>query len=96
MRVPPDNFSNKVVDLTAIFSALSALPSCERSRVAMSLASEILQYAAYETATDHAPDEVAEIVMIAAQLERSAVREKQRQTFEDAQAALGKRHLQSQ
>ena len=72
MTVPTDEFQNEVVDLQATFAALAALPPEDRVRQSMTLAAELLEYAAYEMAQEQAPGYVAEIILMAARLDRRA------------------------
>ncbi len=84
MTVPTDDISDKVVDLPAIFQSLSDLSSSQRVKTAMHVASQMLEYAAYEMAQDATPDDVADVILMAAQLDRSAQQFKNDQMFNTA------------
>ena len=72
MTVPTDDNINKVVDLQASFRALDNLAPEERVRAATLLASYFLEYAAYEMALARSPEEVSEIIVMAAKLDQAA------------------------
>ncbi|MFK7881061.1 hypothetical protein [Roseobacter sp.] len=74
MTVPTDNDCSKVVDLSDAFAALDGLPNAVRVQCAMQLASQFLEYAAYEMALDQGAGDVSEIIHMAARLDQAAQR----------------------
>jgi len=74
MTVPTDENLFKVVDLQASFDALDQFLPEERVRIAMQLASEFLEYAAYEMALEQSADDVSEIIHMSARLDQAAQR----------------------
>lgn len=74
MTVPEEDEASKVVDLSTAFAALDNLPSASRVQSAMLLASQFLEYAAYEMAMDQNASDVSEIIHMAARLDQAAQR----------------------
>ncbi len=55
-----------------VLAALDAQPEGLRAPAAISLASKLLEYAAYEVARDEPAGQVAQLILVAADLERRA------------------------
>lgn len=68
MAVSTEQILEKVVDLQALLRALEALDPEKRAEVALSIASQLIEFAAYEAATQQSPAHVAELIHIAAKL----------------------------
>ncbi|WP_299783508.1 hypothetical protein [uncultured Roseobacter sp.] len=74
MTVPTDDIPSEVVDLSTAFAALDGLPNQERVRIAMQIAAQFLEYAAFEMALEQSAGDVSEIIHMAARLDQAARR----------------------
>ncbi|XDA99637.1 hypothetical protein AB1M95_06945 [Sulfitobacter sp. LCG007] len=62
----------KLADFLSEISAISHLSPIVQIRTTMEAASRYLECAAFDLAADHTPEQIAEIMRAAAQMERSA------------------------
>ena len=72
MTVPTDEIISKVVDLQASVRALESLCDEDRLEASLLLASFFMEYAAFEMAVNRSAQEVSEMIIMAAKLERAA------------------------